>query len=631
MKRGWIFASVFIVFLLFVSGVYAQTNTSTGSGTTTGGVTPSGTVTNANAAVDKAYQCLKDQIDDRPGISLEEAIFGALALGSYGNVSAVIDSSKSTSENCWPKNGCKIKETAQVAMAYQAMGKSTESIKAWLLSKSKNAVDLAWHLEIDTENQKASQCTITYDGRGYNINVDENQKITGNTGPCLSISASGYLLKIRESCLDKTYDISCKESFVTTLLYQKDTGNGQDCLDQNNATCFVLPDTHSASSLGTTSEKVDSTCFGTGNSCDYEGTLWATIALQKLNAKENITKNLPYLSALSEDYRRYMPESFLLGLTSSDDYYSSLISNRKQAGYWETDNSPYNRFYDTSVGMLGLGSSSSKSEIQITQDYLLGIQTKDGCWNNNNVRDTAFILYSGWARAGVRGSGGGSSAFCQEAGFSCERLSDCTAASGNVLENFECTGVGICCSVKVSKPSCTSQGGNVCSLSQECNGRNVESSEGACCVGTCVAIETNTCEVSPDATCRNSCQDGEVATSDSCGTGGNVCCVAVSSSGSSLWIWILVILIILILLAIFFRHKLRIWFFSLKGKIKSEPAKKSGESKGSGSPAPPRMMPGPRFGPPPRSMPPQRMNARPVRGTDREMEETLKKLREMSK
>jgi len=629
MKRGLLFSIVFVLVVLMISLAFAQTNTSNS------GVVSSSNNVNTNNAHEKGYACLKDQIDDKKELSLEEAIFGALALGSYGNVSKVIDNGKSASENCWPKNGCKLKDTAQVALAYQSMGKNTDGIKSWLLSKSKNAVDLAWYLEIGIENQKASECTLKYDTGSYKINIDSDQRITGNSGACLSVSNSGYLLRIRNTCIDKTFEVSCKESFISTLIYQRDLGNGADCLDDSNLTCFVLPDTHSASSLGTTSEKVDAQCFSTGTNCDFEGTLWSTLALSKMNARNNATRTLPYLTALVNDYRRYMPEAFLLILTGNDDYYNILIQNRKQGLYWEADGSLNNRFYDTSVGMLGVGSSSSKSELSSTQGYLAGIQTKEGCWNNNNVRDTAFILYSGWSKNTIKSGSGGSDALCQEAGFSCERIGDCQNAGGNVLDNFQCVGVGKCCSIKIEKQACSLQGGNVCSLNQECNGKNVESKEGACCVGSCVAIVSNTCELNTGSLCRSECADGEVATSDSCGSSGQVCCVAFKeSSGSSWWIWVLVVLVILVVLGILFKDKLRLWLANFKGEVRSESVTRSGGGPAKPSGGIPRPVVNQRFGSPPRNMPPQRAPVKPLQRLgntiDKEMSETLRKLKEMS-
>ena len=114
-----------------------------------------------------------------------------------------------------------------------------------------------------------------------------------------------------------------------------------------------------------------------------------------------------------------------------------------------------------------------------------------------------------------------------------------------------------------------------------------------------------------------------------------ICCV--EKGGSSLWIVILIILIILVVLAIIFREKLKLEWFKLTGKFGSKPVMPSKQN------AFPQ-----RFGPtgirpqtmqssrPPQTMPPQqrmstRPSVRPVTAKDKEMEEALRKLRDMSK
>ncbi len=582
--------------------------------------------------VSKSYQCLEKQAR-KGSLSLQEAIFTSLALGSTKNATDVLDREKSAQEDCWPRAGCKVKETAQVGLAYQKMGRNTEGIKRWLLSKTGTTSDLAWYIETDIENHQPSSCTIRYDGREYRMDIKEAMQLSGTTGPCLDISSSGYLLKIRDSCLERTFEISCNQSFVSTLVYQKSRSTG-DCLDQNNVTCYVSADTHSASSLGTTQEKVNARCFKSGSTCDYEGSLWASLALTKLGANSNVSSSIPYVLALAEDYARYFPEAFLYLLTSDDDQYSRLIQLRQQSQFWELRNSPYNRYYDTSLGMLALGSSpAGKTELTPTQEYLMGIRTKEGCWNNNRIFDTAFILYAGWERRGAASlSGGGigaGSTFCEEAGFSCERLSDCKTAGGLVKEGFECQGVGICCSVKVAQPSCEQKQGKLCSLQTQCSGESVETAEGACCLGSCIPIPaTNVCEQAPDATCKTSCDSGETQTSARCGTKSGICCARTASTGSSSWgIILLVILILIVLLAIFFRHKLQLWWFSLRGNVKSTPITRPGSPPSAGRVALQR--------PALRQPFTQRMmrpgTQRPVQAKDREIEETLKKLRDMSK
>ncbi|MBI3334656.1 hypothetical protein HYZ97_04160 [Candidatus Pacearchaeota archaeon] len=604
-KEGLLFA-FFLVLTGCIALASAQTN---------------GTSTDEIA---KSYQCLEKQIAGRSSLSLQEATFGVLALGNAKNASETIGREKHTTNACWPKAGCTLRETAQVALAKQRLGENTDAIEAWLRSRNGTATDLAWFIEIDTENQQPSACTIKYDGKSHTLQMQEDMRITGNPGACLTISSSDYLLKIRETCLEKTFDISCNQSFISTVVYQKNKGDGSDCLDQNNATCFVSSETHAASSLGTTQERVNAYCFKTGTTCDYEGSLWATLALARTG--NSISTFVPYVLALAEDNQRYFPEAFLSIFLADDVSYSQVIESRKQGVYWELVNSPYNRFYDTALGLLALSSSSANAaEVDATQEYLLSIRTREGCWNNNNIRDTAFLLYAGWAR-GVVPSGGGtsSSAFCEDAGFSCERANSCLDSGGTVKQGFECTGVGVCCSISLARETCKSQNGVLCSAQQECDGSSFESSEGACCLGACLPITLdNVCEQQSGGTCKASCNSDEEPTSDSCGrTSGSICCIQKEDDGSSVGLIIaLIILIILVALAIFYRHKIQMWWFSRKSGIKSTPVTKPGPPPS--RPLPASRAPLPRFG---AARQPLRASPR-----DRELEDTLAKLREMSK
>lgn len=616
-KGGILFAFVSILIVVLAQNVHAANET-------------------ASDEIAPSYQCLEKQITAKASLSLQEAVFGVLALGNVKNASNVINSQKHASNDCWPKNGCTLKETAQVVLAKKRLGENTNQIEKWLISKNGTANDLAWFIEIDSENQQVATCNVKYDGRSYNLQIGSDMKISGSSGNCLSISSSGYLLKIRETCLSKTFDISCNQGFVSTVLYQKNKGDGSDCLDQNNATCFVSSETHAASSLGTTQEKISAYCFKTGNNCDYEGSLWAALALDKTSNK--IDAFIPYLMASAENNKGLFPDAFVSILLDDEESYSNVIENRKQSQYWDISGSPYNRFYDSALGMLALsGSSSNAAEVDKSKEYFLGIRTREGCWNNNNIRDTAFILYAGWPRGAVQGSPGpGSDALCEEAGFSCEKANSCTGAGGIVKQGFVCTGIGVCCSLKVPKLSCQSQNGKLCSAQQECDGQSFDSSDGACCLGTCKGILIqNICEEQRQGVCRTSCGADEEPTSDECGDlSGNLCCVQKNGGGFSwFWIIILIILIILVAIAILFRHKIQMWWFSHKRGIKSSPSTKPLSSSPTRFTSPIQTRPLspnlPRFAPqtrtPARSLPPRT-------GTkDKELEDTLRKLKEMSK
>ena len=452
--------------------------------------------------------------------------------------------------------------------------------------------------------------------------------LEGDPGSCLEIIPSGYWLKINPSCYTKQFQISCKEDFITTLLYGK----------PNSDTIYVSSATHSAASLGSTTEEINSRCFrSSGSGCDYEGSLWTTLALQKVG--RSTTSFVPYLVALSSENQQVLPSAFIYTITAADDQYSELLSNQKQSRYWEAPSTRYNRFFDTALAFYSL-SGSDANEIENAKNYLLSIQTKEGCFNNNNIRDTAFLLYSGWPRGGSTFSGGSSSngttirEGCELSGHFCEFSYSCTQAGGIVLSGFSCSGAQTCCSVRVQQQSCSSKNGKICSANEQCSSSPVSSLEGSCCLDNCNKITSrDTCTTDYKGTCKSDCSSDEsLISAGNCLSPAELCCKAKGTTSTTksntLWIWILLILILLIILAIIFKNNLILYWYKFKGRASSSPAKRSPPS----SPSPQlfRQMPmrlG--FAPPQKARPSLPASRRSPR--DNEMEETLKKLREMSK
>jgi hypothetical protein len=430
---------------------------------------------------------------------------------------------------------------------------------------------------------------------------------------------------VNNNCADKTFEISCDKDFVTSLLYQR-TGS---------SSYFVSPDTHSASALGTTEETINSKCFSTSGSCDYEGTLWAALAIDHL--AEDSSPYLPYLLALSETNSRYFPSAFLYMLTGGNDQYDELVQSQQQGQYWQVGTT-YNRFYDTSLAMLALTGSSAASELSSAKSYLLDTQTTEGCWNNNNIRDTAFVLYAGWPKSISSSDGGGGSETCESQGYSCVSSYSTCFNAGGVTANYDCNGLTICCSVSPSVESCSQQNGEICSASQTCSGTSVQASDGSCCLGTCqteVIIESE-CE-SSGGFCDASCKSNEEESSLSCDSNSQVCCMLKESSGSGLvWIILLIILITIVTLGIVYRKKLQLMIFKMKKK-KSGPTS-SGRS-GRKPPFPPAS--GGLTSPPirhpimrrpvARKATMTRAKPRKVSKSDKEFEDTLKKLKDMGK
>ncbi len=578
----------------------------------------------ADEGVDKAYSCLENEVSNKSSesFSLEEAVFSTLALGSEKKFTDKIESEKAN-QNCWPKSSCTIKDTSQVFLAYDRINKNTNDIKNYLLIKNSSSTELNWFLQIDIQDHISSNCNVKYDGQDHSVSVNEDMTLSSGAGSCLPLSSNGYWLQVRDSCYGKTFQVSCDQEFITSLLYQK-TGS---------STIYVSSETHSAASSGTTEEEVNSQCFKTGSSCDYEGTLWATIALKN---EIEVNSFLPYLIALASDNQKFFPGTFIFMLTAGDDQFNEIEKNFKTEGFWQAPNTKYNKFYDTSLALLALQSSASPN-VELSKTYLLSIQTPDGCWNNNNIRDTSFLLYSGWPK-GVSGSGGSSNGssgggdICASPQGYCGSQFDCQPSGGQLLANLKCPTFGqSCCSVQVIEQTCLEKSGAVCKANEFCSGTSVSSIEGSCCLGTCqprAITEESQCE-SLGGFCATSCTSGEQQTSDSCNDAALICCTLSSAgSGVSLWITILVILIILVILAIVFRKKLQIAWFNFKNRGRKDPP--SGPSRPSSPPFSPRGPPRPAFTGTAQRQPQRQPLRRPSSKLDQEMEETLKKLREMS-
>ncbi|MFH1802615.1 MAG: hypothetical protein ABH864_04135 [archaeon] len=240
---------------------------------------------------------------------------------------------------------------------------------------------------------------------------------------------------------------------------------------------------------------------------------------------------------------------------------------------------------------------------------------------------------------------------CQEAGG--QYFPQSTHSCSNPFE--------YCCTVEVVRATCGSLGGTCCPWDQPCTVDVVESSECGCCLGACeadlgcasdsdcpsgkICNSVGICETEQSLQCNG---DEDCSSDEKCQNG--FCVDSGETPKSSLWIWIIVfiVLIILVVLGIVYRDKLRVWWFKVTGKARSAKPRPGGGM-------PPGAVlgrrPPPRFGGPPGMVRPQ-MGGRPMMmrprpsvppanrpatnsqgksDNDKEMEETFKKLKEMSK
>ncbi|MDZ4226777.1 MAG: hypothetical protein U1B79_01560, partial [Candidatus Pacearchaeota archaeon] len=278
--------------------------------------------------------------------------------------------------------------------------------------------------------------------------------------------------------------------------------------------------------------------------------------------------------------------------------------------------------------------SETPQEKTNAKTWLLDSQDAAGCWEGN-IRNTAFILASIWPKT-VTGGGGGLPD-CEDAGYYC--TTSASACTGDVLSEFDCQGsLQKCCTVPQIIETCAEQGGDICSSNQRCiGGTSVDSSDlrtgELCCAGggSCgTSQEISDCELN-DGICRaGGCADNEQEAFYSCNLAGDSCCIQEIGGRSYWWIWVLLILIILLVIAIIFRNRLRMLWFRMKsgGHKPTGPHYPSYPPMGYQRPvmrAPERRILMPTHHP--QRSPISRLKS----GAEKELDEVLKKLKEMSK
>jgi len=585
------FAILFVFLILSLSFVLADVNATTDQ-----------------AKVDKAYDCLEDKVDGKcSSLSLQEKIFTLMAIGKCKT--EVLAEAKNN--KCWPKPNCNIKTTAQAVLALSEANTNTDDEEAWLLAQTKTPEDLIWYLQIDSDDP--TTCSISYSGSTYQITIGADKKIDSAAGSCLTPSQDSYWLRIGSGCYDYEYSILCDKGFITNLLYKRKTSD----------TIYVSDKTSSASAEGTTTEKVESSCFTTGSTCDYEGSLWAAMVLDAQD--QDVSSYLPYLVTMAEDNKELMPEMFLYLLTAYPDFRTTLLLKQKNDEYW--DESGEGKFFDTALALYPFH-YKELNEKTSSMEWLLEVQDKDGCWQGN-IRDTAFILYSIWPETQVTET----EPDCEEAGYFCMPEIDC---QGNILPEYDCAGVLKCCDTQEILQTCAEQGGEICESNENCvSGTIAEAPDTdlgqVCCLGgECVVpITTWECE-DKGGTCRSyGCGSDEIESTDECDSGQTCCIKKPEKQGGYWWIWLLLILIILVILAIIYKDKVRVYWM----KIKSGFGKPSGAGTKPSERLPPTFQgPAPTRAPQRKILPPtQRRPRTPTRKPKGEIDEVLKKLKDMGK
>lgn len=575
--------------------------------------------------IELAFECLEDYAEDCSDLTTSETALIILATPDNifdDCVDDLLDSEKS--DNYWSTDN-RIRDTALAILALRHAGKDTSDEEEWLLDQTLTPDELDWFIQLDSNEEMT--CSISFGSNTPEVTVSENKKvsISGSTSGCLDEARNDYWIEIDEDCYDEEFSIKCDQDFVSGLLYEGGTSTPK--------TTYVLEGTESSPAYDSNDVSVRSKCFGTGNSCNYEGTLWAALALEQ--AGLNIDDYIPYIVATSNDNEEYLPEAFVYMLTNYEDYATRLVADQELSGFWIAKDSVYKQYYDTAIALLSLGSSSADA-VSDARNRLLFSQGSNGCWRNK-VKDTAIVLWALEGRSGRSSEDSTvSTTYCTDAGYFCIASSDCPE-SEDVGDNFYCPSLSNTCCINENLKTCSEYGGQECSLDTFCVGNERSSSDvETCCTGTCEdRPEETECEAE-FYTCSNSCSSTQEEVSYDC-EGTQVCCrtkTTATTKKSRWWVWLILILILAVLgaLAYIYREKLKEEY----KKIKSKLGKKGKDSAGSSQTGP-----GPRPGMPPRGMPPrpgfppvvrqqQQYRAMPRYKEDPAMQETFRKLRKIA-
>ena len=570
-----------------------------------------------------AIECIENKVQEKgcSTFGLESKIF---ALLSTDQCEADVLASDSQDECFVPvnANSCELKTTSQAVLALDSAGSDTDKYADWILAQNKTASGIDWLLQIETS--EPASCTLEdLNTDTYQVSIDQNKKLSLSGANCLTLDSSNYWLKIDSQCQKQEFTVSCDKAFQVNLLFKK----------QLSSTIYVFDESVKSETAGGTDfiKAKESLCFKKGNACDYEGSLWATLVLKKLG--KDISSYLPYLIVFEEDNEKFLPESFLYFLTAEQDFKTELLAKQIGERYWDE---AYDRYYDTALALMGVSSEQTDAKDNAI-NWLAEVQGADGCWDSGNVAKTGFLLYSLWPSSFSGADGGEELEDCETLGNFCISDIECSESGGDSLSGFNCPGLSVCCTNDKPSQTCAELGGEVCDYSETCDGiseyeaSDLLSSE-SCCIGTCEAPTITTqseCEQNFGNCKDTACESGEKENLNYlCNDVSQYCCIQ-KSEKSFWWLWVLGILIVLTALAIVFKDKLKDFYDKFTTK---KPAPKSG--------MPPKMSEIPqrrltRVIPVGRIFPqqqhPPQYPRRPIPQKKSELDDVLKKLKEMGK
>lgn len=279
--------------------------------------------------------------------------------------------------HCWPKAGCKIKDTAWAVLALHKYGESSYVTDATEWLKKAQTPTLTggnWWLEIDTPD--TGTCVIKYT-KGT-TEVTKDIEVDAGTFPDCGGGTFFDLKTCLESGLLNSYaslelDIDCSALSSAKISIAYNSGSSYYLYEEVADTTAIIT--------------VKNGCFGVGYkdpSCSYDSSLYAEWVLSQIDS--SLSSEL-YLRE-SYDSKNTLHNAFMYIVTQDTSYAGELVGLQKSDGSWDSNS------LNTAFAILALRSESQYSQyVEKAQDWLKEKQQEDGSWDAK-VLNTAIVLFA---------------------------------------------------------------------------------------------------------------------------------------------------------------------------------------------------------------------------------------------
>ncbi len=378
--------------------------------------------------IKKTYSWVRGQsIGKWQNLNVEEEFFSLLVLkNKLGNtekkkaINALISKSKNTGE-CWPFN-CDAYQTSLAKILLFSLQNDTykEKYDKYLLEKSSPIVirDMNWFLQI-IQNQ-VTYCELDYDDKAYDLQINENGEIIGNSlGNCFKNGK--YWLNLINSldCLKTNFNLTCNASFQAGFIFKKE-GNWH-----------VTSSLVSGYEYETVPINLTSNCISNNELCDYKSTLWTSYAFF-VTGEEDIARGfLPYLIMEQDSNEKYFPETILYALTGKESYAEKINSSQGTDGLFNIAGGEC-KYYNSALARFFAYDkiNSTKLDKKLFLDLVKEGSSYHWQDSNHNLRDTAMLLWAGVGSEYLQDPP------CIQQGYSC--VGNCSDTGGEFI------GLGMC-------------------------------------------------------------------------------------------------------------------------------------------------------------------------------------------